>query len=150
MCPCCLRQPPSASPPKNPPCVNSLVTLVCGMRRFARALFITLLAAAMPTRSEAFSVSEWEQVRQEFREGYVLAVMEFVSIFASAEDQSKIETAIAYQKCFRENKFNSTSATKLVDRYILRNTDASTQPMIVNVTTAFSEACKGYFPEGKF
>ena len=119
------------------------------MRRFASTLVITLLAVAMPTRGEALTLSEWEQTGQAVREGYVLAIMEYMGTFVDSDDQSSIDSAIAYQKCFHENKFNSTSAAKLVGRYILMNPKASTVPMLVNVVSALGEACSGYFPKGK-
>lgn len=108
---------------------------------------VALLSVGVIPPAFAASASEYSEQTQEWREGYVFGIMEFLAGVADSDDKKAVKSADRYRRCFQENKINSTEGARIIGRYLLRTPDASAEPMISNVIQAFIQTCNRYFAE---
>jgi hypothetical protein len=105
--------------------------------------FIAIVFAllTLSTTAKAVTLSEYLEAGEAWKSGYVFGILESQVLLYDEHDEKR---PAALMKCATENKINSDEAVRIVGRYILRQPDASTVPMVANVLRAFNEACAEY------
>ena len=96
--------------------------------------------------ARAMTLSEYSEQGENFKSGYVVGVMEALTLFRSGDAVNDLRSANLL-RCIQENKINSGEAVKLVGRFILRSADASATPMLGIVAQALDQACAAYLQQ---
>jgi len=106
----------------------------------AAAISVASLCYAEPTD---FTYSDWQQTSEQWKRGYVYAVMNFQTQIKQNTSKEHMRMLMGYRACIN-GKLTDAAFVTAMDNYIIRHPEAMTLPIIGVALNTLLEICSPY------
>lgn len=111
--------------------------------KFVLAIGISVAGTACYADPRDFTYSDWQQMSEQWKRGYLYAVMNFQTQVKQSESEADLRLLMGYRAC-TINKLTDAAFVVAVNSYFIRHPEAITETIIGVAINTLREICDPY------